>query len=642
MTSISKKVVSDRVTLFVQRVRSSDTSINLGFQPNNHWWISHPSDTIKKKHENAYSFLEQIGVSTEQMIASYGKYWLRDLESHFPSLQKRQFKNTNCITILSADTETTEMAPNDKNIVGGLFQETRSSKSPWNKLRDAICGETYSSTMTISTNKNKKFVKTLLQPFKVDQDPILQPLHVDQTPTVPNNFTNYWLSSESEKLFDRKSDEDSALASIENQITALINAIEKFDGYKKIVVPSSDESDLEEMLECMTQYQVFVLVNLERSGKRYKDSAALIRLRGTDEKKDLERSPFIRSLDYGANQGGYWTYDNTVEQFEDCQDVMKTLHSELITKWMFDQSSGHCKKKEDGLNVNAIKKGYGGKQRKMRDTIIKEVNGYLGDFPRSLNVGDSQHFTYDFRDIGPFYLSETERELKKFDQELSDKTTTKKRKREDLVRELNNKGIFIPASKVNNSKWITETCINNQISCKTVQRKMIEGWYGKEKGLLQICLERGLVDQQQAYKVEVLKSILGACNDFQQEESQLQFIASSLGVTVLFSPKCHPELAGEGIEYTWAELKNFYRRIPLRLRKKKKDEFFKEVEDLMSKITIDTVRKSAKKARQYICAYHEIHNGTNVMTAIPKERIEKLRKTSYKSHRTVSMSDIKD
>ena len=62
----------------------------------------------------------------------------------------------------------------------------------------------------------------------------------------------------------------------------------------------------------------------------------------------------------------------------------------------------------------------------------------------------------------------------------------------------------------------------------------------------------------------------------------------------------------------------------------------------MSKITIDTVRKSAKKARQYICAYHEIHNGTNVMTAIPKERIEKLRKTSYKSHRTVSMSDIKD
>jgi hypothetical protein len=30
------------------------------------------------------------------------------------------------------------------------------------------------------------------------------------------------------------------------------------------------------------------------------------------------------------------------------------------------------------------------------------------------------------------------------------------------------------------------------------------------------------------------------------------------------------------------------------------------------------------------------------MTAIPKERIEKLRKTSYKSHRTVSISDIKD
>ena len=38
---------------------------------------------------------------------------------------------------------------------------------------------------------------------------------------------------------------------------------------------------------------------------------------------------------------------------------------------MFDQSSGHCKKKEDGLNVNAMNKEYGGKQRKMRETEVQ-------------------------------------------------------------------------------------------------------------------------------------------------------------------------------------------------------------------------------------------------------------------------------
>jgi len=65
---------------------------------------------------------------------------------------------------------------------------------------------TNSSNMTISINKNKKFVKTLTQPFKVDQDPILQPLKVDQNPIVHNNLTNYWLSGEAYILFGRQQD----------------------------------------------------------------------------------------------------------------------------------------------------------------------------------------------------------------------------------------------------------------------------------------------------------------------------------------------------------------------------------------------------------------------------------------------------
>jgi len=89
-------------------------------------------------------------------------------------------------------------------------------------------------------------------------------------------------------------------------------------------------------------------VNEKRRGTYYKDKGAMERLRGTHLKKDLTSSPFIRSLEYGANLIGYWGYDNIIEQFEDCVDVIKVLYPEFESVWEFDQSSGHTKKKKMG------------------------------------------------------------------------------------------------------------------------------------------------------------------------------------------------------------------------------------------------------------------------------------------------------
>jgi hypothetical protein len=41
-----------------------------------------------------------------------------------------------------------------------------------------------------------------------------------------------------------------------------------------------------------------------------------------------------------------------------------------------------------------------------------------------------------------------------------------------------------------------------------------------------------------------LRSILGNCRDFKEEETALQFLGTQLGVTVLLTPKLHAELAG--------------------------------------------------------------------------------------------------
>jgi len=70
-----------------------------------------------------------------------------------------------------------------------------------------------------------------------------------------------------------------------------------------------------------------------------------------------------------------------------------------------------------------MNKEYGGKQKKLRDTFMEHADGYLGPFSsRILNVGDTQHFTYDSSDIGPFYLTEIKRLEEKFDRVVAGRT----------------------------------------------------------------------------------------------------------------------------------------------------------------------------------------------------------------------------
>ncbi len=70
------------------------------------------------------------------------------------------------------------------------------------------------------------------------------------------------------------------------------------------------------------------------------------------------------------------------------------------------------------------------------------------------------------------------------------------------------------------------------------------------------------------------------------------------------TPKCHCELAGEGIEYSWGCAENEYHRQPLSAKKKK--ETFREMfrksiaKDVLTK---ERVRLFSKRAREYMCAY---------------------------------------
>jgi hypothetical protein len=67
--------------------------------------------------------------------------------------------------------------------------------------------------------------------------------------------------------------------------------------------------------------------------------------------------------------------------------------------------------------------------------------------------------------------------------------------------------------------------------------------------------------------------LLGNCEDFIKEESMLQYYGWQMGILVDWMPKCHCELAGEGIEYSWTASKNKYRMVPVTVKKKARNNF---------------------------------------------------------------------
>ena len=104
------------------------------------------------------------------------------------------------------------------------------------------------------------------------------------------------------------------------------------------------------------------------------------------------------------------------------------------------------------------------------------------------------------------------------------------------------------------------------------------------------------------------------------------------------SPKCHCELAGEGIEYAWGCSKNWYRDQPMSEKKGKKN-FIALVQRAISQEQLTTVRirKFSRRARQYICAYRAMQheNNDNASLAIDPEmlpRVEKVLK-EFRAHR---------
>ena len=127
-----------------------------------------------------------------------------------------------------------------------------------------------------------------------------------------------------------------------------------------------------------------------------------------------------------------------------------------------------------------------------------------------------------------------------------------------------------------------------------------------------------------------LLHMVQSCLDFENEVSQLEYVAQCLGARVIITTKYHAEYAGEGegVEYSWGFSKCVYRRHPL-AAKKGRDNFTALVDKCISRelITVQMVWKFSRRARGYMLTYRALEsddmNEQDQTTDITHKMIEK-------------------
>ena len=109
-------------------------------------------------------------------------------------------------------------------------------------------------------------------------------------------------------------------------------------------------------------------------------------------------------------------------------------------------------------------------------------------------------------------------------------------------------------------------------------------------------------------------------------------------IELLPSPKYHPEIAGEGVEFAFGLLKKMYRSIPLVI-KKGKENFEKAIRESVRKVTKEHVSLFSAKCRRYMLAYkHKAQEREGGEPQLTYEGIERFVKR-IKCHRNTADQD---
>ena len=350
---------------------------------------------------------------------------------------------------------------------------------------------------------------------------------------------------------------------------------------------------------------------------------------------------------------------------EDALDCLHVMFPNFDHLFLFDQSSGHTKKAFGGCDIFSMGVEYGGVQSIIKDSEVKQSD--YGEHNQDNRQDWTKPFKHYFPKLedctdsdGPCYFDTTEEKCAhREDQVVGTKTIDKTRG--ELVVELRE---YLDPRRQYTIKVLQNRAKELGINHKKVVDKIREGWAGKPMGLYHelwmlghIAKVNGKIPKPRSSrytkngrkdidrdadgnltkegKKYCLTYLRSQCSDFANEKTAIEKIFMSISkkkgcsFDVLFTPKYHCELAGEGIEYVWGLIKRRFRAVLLSKRDKM-DKFREAVRDTFKTVTVEMCRKYARQARSYMLVYAG-HPGSS----IPQREIERMRK-QFRCHRDMS------
>lgn len=216
-----------------------------------------------------------------------------------------------------------------------------------------------------------------------------------------------------------------------------------------------------------------------------------------------------------------------------------------------------------------------------------------------------------------------------------------------------------------NKDILKRRCTDNGIALTEIRTsKSIKGWKDTAKGGFQVAYERGHIDGKvprnklntrytdkgrkgnngMLLPGTAWKDIIASLPDFQNEKTLLQYHAEKRGTVdckILFdrSPKCHPEIAGEGIEYDWGGIKMYYRRAKLKEKRTAKN-FRLLVMESLETVKFNHRTSFSSRAREYMLAYDVLADwkdkeGDEKLPEQSAKMLNQIVKCRRKSHRDV-------
>jgi hypothetical protein len=421
-----------------------------------------------------------------------------------------------------------------------------------------------------------------------------------------------------------------------------------------------------------------------RRGQTYKSYAGEAHnfLTGSRDKKEFKESPFVRMITYGNAQDGYWGSNHMLVQVQDILDVWNTLER---TSYMqpiceFDHSSGHDCERDDGLTVSPthLKMNWG-KGRMMRDCEL--TAGCLGTIEHDDRVYAGSTYSHTFTAGNPPKFLDGNEVPPELDVVLEANCLQRKKRKDELVQDLEAGGYNGKGGVVD----LKARCIDAGIPTMKTEDRIKPGYVNKPKGAYDIAYELGWIDankrnsegnlvswqgaiirepavagappdqpqgrQRRGTKPTKrrdlktsLRFLLGNCEHFKNEKTKLAILLEWNGGICRMTPKCHPEIAGVGIEYDWGYAKLTYRK---RINDGVAAHLEANVKKALSTkdvLTINRTRKFARKARDYKLTYFYLFQMVSTAIAeggdgrVAKQAIEKIVK-AFKVHRCALDSD---